>query len=76
MSSGCAYCGMVGCSIETCPERLDDRYGDPGWVGLSDAEKARVARSGPHRCDICNSDFSTMDALLEHDCQPGGGEHT
>ena len=25
----CSYCGMAGCSIETCPERLEDYYGTP-----------------------------------------------
>lgn len=25
--SGCSYCGRPGCGYDTCPERLEDKYG-------------------------------------------------
>jgi len=25
--SGCGYCGISGHSIDTCPERLEDKFG-------------------------------------------------
>ena len=27
--AGCSYCGVPGCGWETCPKRLEDKFGTP-----------------------------------------------
>lgn len=41
--------------------------------GLDAAQRARVSKHGPHRCDICERDFATKKRLREHDCALSDG---
>lgn len=47
----CSYCGIPGCEFETCPERLEDKFGTPDdydndgdWDG--EENKQRQAAEG------------------------------
>jgi hypothetical protein len=69
VSRACSYCGLEGCSWETCPERLEDYARDvPSGEDLA---YLGGRGDGPHFCDGCRQTFSTVTALLEHDCAGG-----
>ncbi len=46
----CSYCGVGGHGIDTCPERLDDKFADSSEYEADGSRKVQL-REGEHRDD-------------------------